>query len=54
MIRSEMPTICEIGNTQYCTSSAVMLRKLAVVLAENSRFRCVSMTPFGVPVVPDV
>ena len=54
MVNSEMPTICEIGSTQYCTSSAVILRKFAVVLAENSRFRCVSMTPFGVPVVPEV
>ena len=54
IVNSEMPTICEIGSTQYCTSSAVMQRKLAVLLAENSKFRCVSMTPLGVPVVPEV
>ena len=26
MVSSEMPTMCEIGSTQYCTSAAVMLR----------------------------
>ena len=54
MIRSEIPTIWEIGSTQYWLSAAVMLRSVAVPLALNSRLRCVSMTPFGVPVVPDV
>ena len=44
----------DIGSTQYCTSADVMLRSAAVVWALNSRLRWVSMTPFRVPVVPEV
>jgi hypothetical protein len=54
MIKSEMPTIWEIGSTQYCVSSGVILRIAAVVPALNSRLRWVNITPFGVPVVPEV
>ena len=32
IVNSEIPTICEIGRTQYCTSSAVIFRRVAVVL----------------------
>ena len=54
MTSSEMPTMWEIGSTQYCVSSMVILRTMAVVFALTSRLRWVSITPFGAPVVPEV
>ena len=54
MMSNEMPTMCEIGSTTYDVSPEPIRRKCAVVLALTSRFSCVSITPFGVPVVPDV
>jgi len=54
MIRSEMPTMCEIGRTIYTLSLASILRNQAVVFALTRRFPWVSITPFGVPVVPEV
>ncbi len=36
------------------TSSAVFWRYVQMDSAANVRLRCVSITPFGVPVEPDV
>ena len=49
---TEKPTMCDIGRTQYALSAG--LRCAPITLALNSTLRWVSITPLGLPVVPDV
>jgi len=46
--------ICDIGSTQYALSAGVTPRCEPTTLALNSTLRCVSITPLGLPVVPEV
>ena len=45
---------CESGSTESATSSGVKARRSDVPVRFETTFECVSITPFGSPVVPDV
>ena len=44
----------EIGRTPYIRSAGVNVLIFDDTSAANKRLRCVSITPFGRPVVPEV
>ena len=49
-----MPAMCESGATASITSEAWMPPTCTVTAVLYSALRCVSIAPFGRPVVPEV
>ena len=46
--------MCESGRTESDTSAAEIGSALVIARTFETKFACVSITPFGSPVVPDV
>ena len=46
--------MCASGRNRYCVSAAPRCMARTALQMEEVRFSCVSTTPLGVPVVPEV
>jgi hypothetical protein len=51
---SSRPSTCASGRNRYCTSSDTIFIARIALQTPATRLSCVSTTPLGMPVVPDV